>query len=671
MISAGESPPTLSDFQLLRCIGRGAYGEVWLARNLTGSFVAVKVVRENTFDHARPFDREFEGIKRFEPISRSDPSQLPILHVGKGEGFFYYVMELADDANGCYSARVPKGEADSFEDSALSSRDSYVPHTLREDLKRRGGLPVKDCVSVGLALTRALAHLHKAGLVHRDVKPSNVVFVGGIPKLADIGLVTSVDATRSVVGTEGYVAPEGSGTPEADLYSLGKLLYEMSTGCDRKEFPALPSDIVTRPDRGELVELNAVITRACQFDPRDRYPNAETMLAELALLERGQSVVQRRTQQHGLSILKRAGLGVLGFAVVAALATIVMRGVVPYDPFPDGPNSTNVQAELLCSKGLDILRNDNSAQFAEAYTNFHRAIDLDPNYARPYVGLLEITLREPVPGVDWAESESMRHLADKLEQLAPHLAATSTAEAIISFFAFDFPAAEHYAKRATQTNPKYELAHTWYGFILTHWGRSVEARAELEKSLNLLRSKAIIFRCIGHTYYIERRFPEALDWYRKATLLDHHHGDDVCFLGRALRASGDYRNALDKLESAALMNGTNAAETRQRYQSLREALRTGGVTGYWRQEWKLPDHKADRGRDKAYEDAIIQIHLGKTNDALGSLEQSFKDRQRLLNYSKLSYLLFDEHWDSLHNHPRFKQLLEKLSFTKVMPTDRN
>ena len=110
------------------------------------------------------------------------------------------------------------------------------------------------------------------------MKPSNVIFVNGLAKLADIGLVTSVDATRSFVGTEGYLPPEGAGTPQADLYSLGKVLYEMSTGCDRKEFPALPPDIATRPDRDALAELNAIVVRACQLDPqralRERRGNA-------------------------------------------------------------------------------------------------------------------------------------------------------------------------------------------------------------------------------------------------------------------------------------------------------------------------------------------------------------------------------------------------------------
>ena len=130
--------------------------------------------------------------------------------------------------------------------------------------------------------------------MHRDVKPSNVIFVGGVAKLADIGLVTSVDATRSLVGTAGYIAPEGPGTPQADLYALGKVLYEMSTGCDRKEFPALPPDIATRPDRDALAELNAIVVRACQLDPRQRYANAEAMRADLDLLEAGRSVKCRQ-----------------------------------------------------------------------------------------------------------------------------------------------------------------------------------------------------------------------------------------------------------------------------------------------------------------------------------------------------------------------------------------
>ena len=309
--------PDISDYELLRRVGRGAYGEVWLARNLTGSFVAVKVVARAAFEYDRPFEREFEGIKRFEPISRSDPAQVAVLHVGRGDGLFYYVMELADDVNAESGEQNP--ELRTTAQSALCAPESYTPHTLREDLKRHGRLPVAQCVQIGLSLTGALAHLHKSGLVHRDVKPSNVIFVGGVPKLADIGLVASVDATRSMVGTEGYVAPEGPGAPQADIYSLGKLLYEISTGCDRKEFPALPSDIATRPDRDALIELNAIVMRACQFDPLQRYSTAAAMRADLAMLQRGKSVKLRHRRLRILRPAKKLALSAGALAIVSAL----------------------------------------------------------------------------------------------------------------------------------------------------------------------------------------------------------------------------------------------------------------------------------------------------------------------------------------------------------------
>ena len=159
--------------------------------------------------------------------------------------------------------------------------------------------------------------------MHRDIKPSNIIFVGGVPKLADIGLVTDVDATRSFVGTEGYLPPEGPGTPQADIYSLGKVLYEISTGKDRKDYPALPPDLRERPEseQRELMELNAVLVKACESDPRQRYQSAEEMRADLELLQCGKSVKRKRALQHWLSVSKKA-------ALVLSLLTVVVAAAV-------------------------------------------------------------------------------------------------------------------------------------------------------------------------------------------------------------------------------------------------------------------------------------------------------------------------------------------------------
>src|SRR5262249_22007580 len=93
-------PPPIADHTLLRCIGEGACGEVWLARNALGTFRAVKIVYRARFKEDRPYNREFDGILKYEPISRTHEGLVQVLHVGRNDeaGCFYYVMELADAA---------------------------------------------------------------------------------------------------------------------------------------------------------------------------------------------------------------------------------------------------------------------------------------------------------------------------------------------------------------------------------------------------------------------------------------------------------------------------------------------------------------------------------------------------------------------------------------------
>src|SRR5437773_359154 len=78
-------PVAIADHQLLRCIGRGSYGEVWLARNMMGVYRAVKIIFRKSFQHQRPFERELSGIRKFEPVSRSHEGFVDVLQVGINE----------------------------------------------------------------------------------------------------------------------------------------------------------------------------------------------------------------------------------------------------------------------------------------------------------------------------------------------------------------------------------------------------------------------------------------------------------------------------------------------------------------------------------------------------------------------------------------------------------
>jgi len=260
-------------------IGRGAYGEIWLARTVTGAFRAVKVVYRSTFESERAFLREFEGMSAFEPISRAHAGFINILHVGRTADYLYYSMELADD----------------HLDGRKIDIGTYEPRTLKTDLALHKHLSADESIRLGLSLTEALEALHKRGLTHRDIKPSNIIFSESAPKLADIGLVAT-SGQRSFVGTEGYIPPEGPGTPRADIYSLGKLLYETCTGKDRLDFPEVDSQLSTRPDRERLLQLNDVLVKACANDPSKRYHSAAEMNRDLAALEQGERPRKPRTK---------------------------------------------------------------------------------------------------------------------------------------------------------------------------------------------------------------------------------------------------------------------------------------------------------------------------------------------------------------------------------------
>ena len=414
--------PVVPDYDLLRRIGRGAYGEVWLARNqATGALRAAKIVWRHTFEDAKPFQREFAGIQRFERISREHPSQLALFHIGRNEaaGYFYYVMELADQAEPgptMVGRDVPIAPRRARSPSRL-----YQPHTLRADLEK-GRLSAAKALEIGLALSEALSHLHSNGLVHRDVKPSNVIFVNGRPKLADIGLVTDASDQCSIVGTEGYLPPEGPGTPQADIFALGKVLYEAVTGLDRREFPKLPEDLRSWLDASNVFELNEIILKACAQDAKVRYQTCEEMHEDLALLGRGKSVKQKRTRRQRWAVAKKVLVAALMFTMLAVGATLLWR-----QSRVNRPLSTNPQAEELYQQAVYEIKSDTLDRHLQAYTNLVEAIRLDPKFVDAYYKMTEVyfgSFGDKLPPY-YNEETNSRAAVKKLGEVSPELGTIS------------------------------------------------------------------------------------------------------------------------------------------------------------------------------------------------------------------------------------------------------
>ena len=265
--------PQVPDFELIRPIGRGGFGQVWLAANrTTGQLRAVKVIplrpagRAGSAAEPRSAaGREIHSLTRLEAnLGRRHANLMAIHHVGKTEQFLFYVMTAADDVSG----------------EAVSREPSYRPATLESRLEA-GPLAADECVRLARQLLAGLASLHEAGMVHRDVKPSNCPFVDGELKLADFGLVTEASPLVSRLGTQKYMPPDGRMDMRADVFAAGLVIYEMISGLTVEGFPRLgkrADEVAADPSLSALVRL---VLRACQPERNERFEDARAMLAEL------------------------------------------------------------------------------------------------------------------------------------------------------------------------------------------------------------------------------------------------------------------------------------------------------------------------------------------------------------------------------------------------------
>ncbi|MBX3469172.1 MAG: serine/threonine protein kinase, partial [Planctomycetes bacterium] len=215
----------------------------------TGAVRALKIVSVDDRQHALRFQREAEAMAAVGPHEHL----LPIHAAGQAPGFAWFVMDLATGGD-------------------------------LADRLRKGRLPTAEVVRVGVGVARGLAHLHARGLLHRDVKPSNVLFdERGAPRLADFGLVRRLDDSQTrltetgvILGTPAYLAPEqvtGQGELDArvDVYALGMLLFEAATG-------SYPFDAAS----GAL-DLLAQITRRPPPSPRALAPDLPPALEAVIL----------------------------------------------------------------------------------------------------------------------------------------------------------------------------------------------------------------------------------------------------------------------------------------------------------------------------------------------------------------------------------------------------
>jgi Tfp pilus assembly protein PilF len=606
----------------------------------------VKIVRRADFDEERPYEREFAGIRKFEPISRSHEGFVDLLQVGRNdaEGYFYYVMELADRADPAASSGgsdVPIAP-DQAEDGP-----PYQPRTLAAEVKARGVLPLSDCLRIAHTLTSAVAELHRNGLVHRDIKPSNIIFVNGVPKLADIGLVAGANEARSFVGTEGFIPPEGPGRAQADLYSLGMVLYVMSTRKGHRDFPEPPADLASRPDRECWLETQAIIYRACQIDPRLRYQTAEEMLADLARLLRGGSVRRVQRIERFWWLASRAAMWVAIGACVVSLIFLAARQRQPTAKPEASKHNTNDLAQNEFDIGQTFYRK--TGDMEKAASHFRNALEADTNFTRAE-GALATSLA-------WGSrdrfSYSFPHLSEAAAIAKHALRAdpeNSDALIVVALFAFvrewDWGKAEKHFQEAIRLDRLNFQSHEWRGLFLRSIGRTNEAIHELEVATSLNGSDETVNDLFGQVLHSARRYPEAIQKFRKALEMPEA---EKPFMSRewawSLFWEERSNEAIEKWLDAYYGDEAFVAD-------LKHVLREQGQPTFWRKRLEIL-------RARCTDPVILAeaaAMAGQIKDALDYLDQAYREHHDFLVWN----LKTDPEWDSLRVHPRFKSLLKNL-----------
>lgn len=311
--AAGFPPGAFGPFRPVREIGRGAHGAVFLADGPRGR-VALKVCRRAADDPvlADAWTREKRGWALF---ARLPPHPGLVRVFGTGEtpdgAAFWVAMQLADPE--------PGGSAD---DPA-----AYRPLTLASVAAAEVALPLGRCLALGERLAAALEHLQRHHLLHRDVKPGNVLFVRGRPVLADAGLVADDREAASLVGTPGYEPPEHHGAPQGDVFSLGRTLRRVGTGRAPGEAGSAPcaEADTADPDFRRFLEI---LDRAESPAPGRRYRSAKALRKALARLRRRRAA--RRAGRIALPALAAACA-----ALLLALAWALGRGAPPPPAEPD------------------------------------------------------------------------------------------------------------------------------------------------------------------------------------------------------------------------------------------------------------------------------------------------------------------------------------------------
>jgi serine/threonine protein kinase len=627
-----SAPETLGHYRIVSALGAGGMGEVYLATDTRlNRSVAIKILPPATNADAGAQQRMLREARMVATIDH--PNVCTIYEIGTDHERPYIAMQ-------------------------------YIQGETLADRMRRGALSLAEIVDMGGQIAAALAEAHARGIVHRDIKPGNIMISSsGVVKVLDFGLAKSFlrdqnDETEVVISTPGlivgttpYMSPEQLRAEpldgRSDIFSLGVVLYEMAAGkrpFDRPTAGAMISAILVEDPpplhRPELSALVPLLGRALAKRRDQRFADAATM--HDALIAAGKK--RRRAAPRRAAGSQDAPTQVMSAAVRPPSSSTRKRAVKTYAPDPE--------AEKLYLRGRAQWNKRHPEALRQAIALFHEAVEIDPMHASGYAGLADaymmlgfLQVIPPRDVVPKAKASALRAI-----ELAPRLAEPHASLGYMAaMFDWDWPTAQRELHEAMRLNPEYPWAPHWYGVVAA--ARSLDESLQyVTRARDLDPLSPIIHTAVGIAHHFRRDYTAALRTYRQILDSEAAFAPAHYYIGLTYEQLGKFDEATQNFRRATEIAGRG-------WLFLGALGHCYGVSGERALALELLHELEEQQRERyvsAHNIMLVHLGLGDIDATLLWLERAAEERSAALWHAPVERRL-----DGLREDPRYRALVAK------------
>jgi eukaryotic-like serine/threonine-protein kinase len=547
------------DFQLLQRMGHGGFGEVYRAWDpVLEREVALKLLLPRGLDPEQEFASIVAEARAMARIRH--PNIVSVYGVDRRDGRVGFWSEFV------------RG------------------HTLTAVIAMQGPVDEKTTAQIGVSLCDALAAVHNAGLLHRDIKASNAMRdERGRFLLMDFGLSQNLLGTAAVSGTTGYLAPEVlAGHPasvQSDIYAMGILLRFLAIG-RHSAAPGTEPRLASSTTPLLPAGLEQIIQKATDRDPKLRYASAVQMREELRSLEMPQAEA-KPPATYG-SLIRRKALWVVALVLVLLAAGLTFAPRLPRHAQNGAPRQGSPAYQDYLSAEDALLRYDKPGNTDKAIALYQSDLQRSPNDALAEAGLARAYWRKYFDTSENKWADAATQASAKAIEMNPNLAAVQMTVGMIHVDQGKFDVGLQELQQAVQLDPRSADVHAALGEAYRQQGRVSDAKNELQTAIDLAPDNwrwpyllgalqidsgdfksaeqnlnAALARTadntrvlynLGIVYQKEERLPEAQAVLEKAIDLDPNV-DSMQALGRSFLLQEEYQQAINVYRRAVGLQG--------------------------------------------------------------------------------------------------------------------